>query len=380
MQELTHRERVQLAFDHQEPDRIPIDFLGNASLILDEAYHRLLKHLKLEGDFERYRFREGTTANYYDTRLLELFDIDFHRIFLPKTPKAKISFKDSNTVRGPWGVEWNKAGIYVNAISAPLRDLDIDGIMAFEWPKAQEMYHTEGLAERARQLYEETDYALVARNPLTWGFLDRGCNLRGMDQFMMDMVLNPEMAQIVIDHILEIHLEVYDLFLQAVGPYVLMVETGDDLGAQNNLLISPDLYRQFIKPAQTKMNALIKDRAPQARIFMHNDGALYDIIPDLIESGVEVLNPVQPSAKGMESEGLKQAFGDQVVFHGAIDQPAQEGSEEDIRAEVRKRIDALAPGGGYVLSTCNHILGAPPENVVAMFEEARTYGRYPIGG
>jgi uroporphyrinogen decarboxylase len=380
MQELTHRERVRMAFDHQEPDRVPIDFLGNASLILDEAYLRLLKHLELEGDIERYRFREGTTANYYDTRLLELFDIDFHRIFLPKKPAAKISFKESDTVRGPWGVEWQKAGIYVNAKSAPLRDLDIDGVKDFKWPKADEMYDTEGLADRAKKLYQETDYALVARNPVTWGFLDRGCNLRGMDQFMMDMVLDPEVVQLIIDHILEIHLEVYDLFLQAVGPYVLMVETGDDLGAQNNLLISPKLYRQFIKPAQTKLNALIKDRAPQARIFMHNDGALFDIIPDLIESGVEVLNPVQPSAKGMESERIKQSFGDQLIFHGAIDQPAQEGSEADIRAEVRKRIDALAPGGGYVLSTCNHILGAPAQNVVAMFEEARTYGRYPVGG
>jgi uroporphyrinogen decarboxylase len=380
MQKLTHRERVQLAFDHQEPDRVPIDLLGNASLILDEAYFRLLKHLEMEGDIERYRFREGTTANYYDTRLLELFDIDFHRIFLPKRPEAKITFKDGDTTRGPWGVVWNKSGIYVNPVSFPLRDLDIDGIAAFEWPQAQGLYHTEGLAEHARQLYEETEYALVARNPLTWGFLDRGCNLRGTDQFMMDMVLNPELAQMIIDRVLEIHLQVYDMFLQAVGPYVLMVETGDDLGAQNNLLISPKLYRQFIKPAQTKMNALIKDRAPHARIFMHNDGALYDIIPDLIESGVDVLNPVQPSAKGMESERLKQDFGDRLIFHGAVDQPAQEGSEEDIRAEVRKRIDALAPGGGYVLSTCNHILDAPPENVVAMFEEARTYGRYPIGG
>ena len=380
MQELTPRERVQLTFNHQEPDRVPFDLLGNASLILDEAYFRLLKHLQLEGDIERYRFREGTTANYYDTRLLELFDIDFRRIFLPKTPESNISFRDSNTARDLWGVEWLKSGIYVNPSSHPLRDMDIDSIITYKWPQAQELHHTEGLADHARQLYEEADYALVARNPLSLGFLDRGCNLRGMDQFMMDMVLNPELAQIIIDHILKIHMEVYDMFLQAVGPYVLMIETADDLGAQNNLLISPKLYRQFIKPAQTKMNALIKDRAPQAHIFMHNDGALYDIIPDLIESGVGVLNPVQPSAKGMDSERLKQDFGDRLIFHGAVDQPAQEGSEEDIRAEVRKRINALAPGGGYVLSTCNHILNAPPENVVAMFDEARTYGRYPIGG
>jgi uroporphyrinogen decarboxylase len=375
---LTHRERVSLAFEHQEADRIPIDLLGNASLIVDEAYFRLVKHLKLEDDIEKYRFRRGSTANFYDTRLLELFDIDFRRIFLPKRPAGRVEF-EGDTAKDAWGIVWKKTDIYVNPVEAPLKGLDLDGVDSYAWPEPEALYHTEALAEQARTLHEETDRALVARNPITWGFLDRACNLRSMEQFMMDMVLEPELAQRIMDGILDFHLKVYDMFLQAVGPYVLMVETGDDLGAQNNLLISPKLYRQFIKPAQTKLNNLIKDRAPQAKIFMHNDGAIYDIIPDLYESGVEVLNPVQPSAAGMESSRLKHDFGDTMIFHGGVDQPAQEGTQEDIRAEVRRRIDAFAPGGGYVLSTCNHILGAPPENIVVMFEEARAYGRYPIG-
>jgi uroporphyrinogen decarboxylase len=378
MIELTHRERVSLAFDGQEPDRIPIDFLGNASLVVDDAYYRLVKHLGLEGDLEKYRFRHGSTANFYDTRLLEIFDIDFRRIFLPKRAAGRVEFK-GDTAKDAWGIVWKKTGIYVNPLEAPLEDLDIDGVQAYDWPDPGALYHTQGLADQARRLHEGSDRALVARNPITWGFLDRACNLRGMQGFMMDMVLQPEVAHQIIDGILKIHLKVYDMFLQAVGPYVLMVETGDDLGAQNNLLISPKLYREFIKPAQTRLNQRIKDRAPQARIFMHNDGAIHDIIPDLIESGVEVLNPVQPSAKGMESDRLKRDFGDRLIFHGGVDQPAQEGSEADIRAEVRRRIDAFAPGGRYVLSTCNHVLGAPPENIVAMFEEARSYGRYPIG-
>jgi uroporphyrinogen decarboxylase len=378
MTELTHRERVALAFEHQEPDRIPIDFLGNASLIVDEAYFRLVEHLGLEDDLERYRFRHGSTANFYDTRLLDLFEIDFRRIFLPTRPAGRVEF-EGDTAKDAWGIVWKKTDIYVNPVEAPLKDLDLDGVAAYEWPDPKALYHTEGLADQARALHEESDRALVARNPITWGFLDRACNLRSMEQFMMDMVLEPELAQKIIDGILDFHLKVYDMFLQAVGPYVMMVETGDDLGAQENLLISPKLYRVFIKPAQTKLNALIKDRAPGAKIFMHNDGAIHDIIPDLHESGVEVLNPVQPSAAGMESDRLKREYGEWMIFHGAVDQPAQEGTEEDIRAEVQRRIDSLAPGGGYVLSTCNHILGAPPENVVAMFEEARTYGRYPTG-
>ena len=211
---------------------------------------------------------------------------------------------------------------------------------------------------------------------ITWGFLDRGCNLRGMENFMMDLALNPEIVHLLIEGTLKVYMKLYDMFLSAVGPYVQMVEYGDDLGAQNNLLISPKAYRTFIKPAQKKLFDLIKDRAPHAKIFMHCDGALRDLLPDLIEVGVDVLNPVQPSAKGMESPGLKRDFGDQLIFHGAVEQAPQQGSEEDIRAEVRQRIDALAPNGGYVLASCNVIVDPPVENIVAMFDEARTYGRY----
>jgi uroporphyrinogen decarboxylase len=164
------------------------------------------------------------------------------------------------------------------------------------------------------------------------------------------------------------------MFLDAVGPYVMVVETGDDIGAQNNLIISPRMYREFIKPAQKSVNELIREKAPNAKIFMHNDGAITKIIPDLMEIGVEILNPVQPSAAGMESEKLKKDFGDRLIFHGAVDQKPLEGTVQDVRAEVRRRIDSLASGGGYILSTCNHLIDVPCENVIAMFDEARAYG------
>lgn len=374
MAELTHRERVLLAFDHQEPDRVPIDLMGNASMILDETYFRLKEYLGIEGDIPPVR--TGTTANYYDPRILEAFDVDFRRIFLPTMPDDKYTYHADGTFTGPWGITWSRTGIYVNYVHGPLEGADLDAVAKYEWPDPKTLWHTEGLAEQARHLYETTDHALVARNPVTWGFLDRGSNLRGMEQWMVDLAINPEIAHLIIEGTLRVYLEIYDMFLQAVGPYVQMVEYGDDLGAQNNLLISPRAYREHIKPAQKKLFELIKDRAPGAKIFMHSDGALRKIIPDLIEAGVEVLNPVQPSAEGMESEGLKRDFGSQLIFHGGVDQKPQEGSEEDIRAEVRRRIDAFAPGGGYVLSTCNVIVRPPVENIVAMFDEARTYGRY----
>jgi uroporphyrinogen decarboxylase len=375
MSELTHRERVLLAFDHQEPDRVPIDFMGNASMVLDDTYFRLRDYLGITGDIEPVR--EGTTANYYDERILEKFDIDFRRVFLPTLPGI-YRYHADGTFTDPWGMVWQKSGIYVNCIHSPLADADIDQVADYAWPDPTQVWHTQGVQAKARHLYENTDYALVARNPVTWGFVDLGCRMRGMEQFLMDLVINPDIAQLIIARSLAIFMQVYDMFLQAVGPFVHVVETADDLGTQNSLLISPTTYRQLIKPAQEKLNGLIKDRAQQARIFMHNDGAITKIIPDLIEIGVEILNPIQPSAKGMESEQLKQEFGDQLIFHGAVDQKPQEGTEGDIRAEVRRRIDALGPGGGYVLSTSNVIVDPPLENIVALFDEAREYGRYPI--
>ena len=378
MAELTHRERVELALAHQEADRVPVDMLGNASCILDNAYFKLRDHLGLDDSIKP--FREGSTANYYDPRLLEIFDVDFHRVFLKTTPASGMKKNADGTETDIWGITWSKAGIYVNAETHPLKDMDIDGVANFTWPDPEQIWHTEGLAEEARYLYDHTDYSLVARNPVTPGFLDRGCVMRGMDQFMMDMALNQDIARLIIDKTLEIHLKMWEMFLDAVGPYVAMVETADDLGGQENPLISPRMYRKFIKPAQQKVNELIKERAPQAKIFMHNDGAIVKLIPDLIEAGVEVLNPVQPSAGGMDSAFLKETFGDQLVFHGAVDQKPVEGSEEDLRAEVRRRIDALAPGGGYILATSNVIVDPPTGNIPIIFEEARRYGRYPLRG
>lgn len=374
---ISKRERLELVLKHQEPDRVPVDFLGHSSLLLDEAYFRLKEYLGIRSDIQP--FRQGSTANYYDERILEYFDIDFRRVFLPVSPAGQMRYQDRDTFLDPWGILWLKHDAYVHPVKSPLEGLDLDGINKYIWPNPKEIWHTEGIADRARSLFDKSDYVVVARNPLTYGFLDRACRLRGIEQFMMDLVLEPEIVYTILEGITMVHLKVYEMFLLAAGRYVQIVETGDDLGGQRNLLISPATYRQWIKPAEIRLHQKIKELAPQAYIFRHTDGAVYDIIPDLIETGVDILNPVQPSANGMNSERLKADFGERLTFHGGVDQKPQEDSLEEIRLEVRRRIDAFAPGGGYILSTCNHIMAAPPENIVAMFDEARRYGKYPLG-
>jgi uroporphyrinogen decarboxylase len=374
MPSYTHRARVLRAFNHQEADRIPIDLMGNASMLLDSTYLRLRDHLGLA---PIPPVRSGTTANYYDERILELLDVDFRRIFLKKGPRNTTTVLEDGTFVDFWGIGSQQAGLWVHVTISPLHGATtVEEIEAYDWPKPEEVYSAEGLAEEARRLYEETDYALVARNPITYGFLDRACQIMEMPEFLMAMVQRPLVAEAILAHLVEIYKGIYGMFLDAVGPYVQMVEIGDDIGAQNNLLISPKMYRSFIKPAERALYSLIHEKAPHARLFRHTDGAIFDVIPDLIEVGVDVLNPVQTSAKGMDGARVKAAYGSQITFHGTVEGVEGDVSVDDVVREVKHRIDVFAPGGGYVLSSCNSMIDVKPENVLAMFEAAREYGRY----
>lgn len=379
MAQLTHRGRVAQVLAHQEPDRVPLDLMGHASLILDDMYFQLRDYLGIQGDIAP--FREGSTANYYDERILKRFDIDFRRLMLPTTPAAKMKYRPDGRFTDYWGITYAKEGPYVNVTDSPFRAAtSADDVDALPWPEAKVVYHTAGLRDKAREMYENSDYALIARNPLTAGFLDRGCQLRGMTEFLMDLLINPDLCHRMLDHLFRFFLEVFDLFLDAVGPYVNIVEFGDDLGAQSSLLISPAAYREFIKPRHKALFAFIKSKAPHVKIFLHTDGAIFNLIPDLIEVGVDILNPVQTSAKGMEPARLKETYGGKIVFHGAVESKATEGTLEDITNEVKRRIDQFGPGGDYILAPCNHIIQCPPANVVAMYETARAYGVYPLQG
>jgi len=155
-----------------------------------------------------------------------------------------------------------------------------------------------------------------------------------------------------------------------------MVEVSDDLGSQENLIISPEVYRQLIKPAQKELYQLIHEKAPNAAVFHHTDGAVFDIIPDLIEVGVNVLNPVQTSSKGMESSKIKQAYGGDIVFHGTIESINNRASKDAVIDEVKSRVESLSSGGGFIVAPCNHMMDVDPETIIAMYETAKSYGRY----
>lgn len=365
----THRERVLAAFRHEQPDRVPMDLMGNASMLLDEPYLLLRDHLGLS---PIPPVRAGQPASYYDERILEHFDIDFRRVFLPVHPQVDVVHHADGSFTDPWKIRYVREGPFVNSVENPLAGIStLAELEEYRWPRPQEMFATEGLRDTAKRLCEETDYAIVARNPLTQGFLDRACYLMGMGDFFVTIRLYPDLAQAIFDGILEVYEGVYAMFLEAVGPYVQMVETADDLGTSGSLMVSPKMYRQHIKPAEAALSRAIRERAPDAWIFRHCDGSVAPLLDDFIETGTDILNPVQTSLPGMDAAELKQQFGERLVFHGGVE--GYEATRDAVVEEVRRLIDAFAPGGGYVFASCNHIIEAPPENVVAMFETARDY-------
>jgi uroporphyrinogen decarboxylase len=187
-------------------------------------------------------------------------------------------------------------------------------------------------------------------------------------------------AEVLLDKLLWLYKEMWTQYLKEIGPYVKLVYFTDDIGSQNGMLISPDLFRSVLKPRLRELIDHIKGLA-EVRFMYHTDGSVVPVIDDLIEMGVDILDPIQTSAMGMDTQAMKETYGDRLCFHGAIDvqQMLPFSTPEEVRYDVAKRIYDLGRGGGYILSTC-HNIGAdvPPENILAMFDAAQEYGHYPL--
>jgi len=374
---LEHRERVMLALEHKEADRIPIDLGSVGGLMVDSVYFKVKDLLGIKTDIKPYR--HGSTANYYDERVLEALDIDFRHIWFSSPDKPKSVKNPDGTATDDWGITWSEYGSYPKIF--PLQKASYEDLGKYQFPTPGKDWDVEDLKNRAEHLSKNTDYAIVAKEVVSGGgILERSYYLRGVEELFSDMYLNEKFAMELIGRVAEVEMAYWDIFLDAVGPHVDIVQRASDLGTQLSLIISPEHYRKFLKPFEKKIFDFIKSKAPKAKIWFHSCGAVSEIIEDFIDIGVDILNPVQPLAAGMDSFELKKRFGKRISFHGGIDlQKAMIGSTDDVKEEVEKRIRAFAVGGGYIMASSNHIQDdTPPENVVFLFEHAKKFGRYPI--
>jgi len=380
---MTPRERVRAALHHQEPDRVPVDLAQAAGDgIVVGAYRNLLHYLGL-GDRPIQVSSTFTQSVTVDEDVLRRFHVDFRGVEIGGPDGWKDIILPDDSYQDEWGVVRRRPpdGLYYDLVGSPLAEIDtISGLDTYHWPDPYNPGRFRGLREKAKRLRDETDYAIVLNVNCT--FFLRCAELRGWENFYADLAGNKEFICTLMDRYLDWRLAVAERALEEAGEYADVVMcTSDDLAGSNELLISPKMYRELIKPRQQRTFDFFKARTDAVRLY-HNDGAIYPLINDFIEIGVEALNPIQVSAAGMgDTKKLKAEFGDKLCFWGAIDthHVLPHGSTEEVRQEVKRRIQDLGPGGGYVVCSVHNIQSdVPPENIVAMFDAVQEFGWYPL--
>jgi len=383
---LSPRERVALVLNHQEADRVPIDLNGWATYFTEGAYRSLTRHLGID---EEPVISDWFLVSSVNEKILTDFGVDFRRVALGAPAGFQKKIQPEGTWIDEWGISNRKVGhyssrlghtVYYNEmICPPLAQASIDDLETYPWPDPEDPGRYHGLREHTESLFQNTQYSLVA-SAIGMGLFEQALFLRGLENFLADLLVNQAFALRLVEKILKFQTAVLSRYLDIVGPYVQMVETSDDYGSQNGPLISPALYRELLQPAHRKLLDTIKSRT-RAKIYLHSCGSIAALLDDLINAGVDVINPVQPQARDMDSLQLKQRFGSRVVFHGGVDEQRvlPYGTVREVEQEVRRRLQAFAPGGGYILAPAHNLQDdVPPENVVAMYEAAQRYGRYPL--
>lgn len=370
------RERVLTALQHQKTDHIPTALGGGPYGLVDDLYLRLIEHLQLGEPVTP--FRSGHNISYMDDRLLERLGVDFRYCWPGLLPNSPVHpGEDEDTFYDSYGQVWKRAKPYYYTGEGILKDaLDVREIeQRIRWPDLTDPRWTRGVAERARFLRENTDYFVVMRMVASHGPFQTACDLRGVENFLRDLALNPEFATTLLNRVTEAIEGLLRLAMQAGGKWFDMVELpGDDYAGNTNTLISPAMFRRFIKPCLRRFIQAIKEFNPETRVMLHSDGAITKLIPDIIDLGVDVLHPLEP-LPATDIPAIKASFGERVTFLGGIDiSRAMRGSTADVVAEVQHRIQQLGPGGGYILAPSNHLQAdVPPENVVTLFQAAREF-------
>lgn len=378
---LSHRERVQIALNHQEPDRVPID-LGSTgcSTLTVGAYRKLRAHLGLAAKEPLVISRAAQIVAPHE-EVMCFLDVDLRGIYYrpPRVDKTK-ELGDGRIIN-EWGLTLHKpeSSLYYDLVESPLKEATIGDLKGYEWPDPLDPGRFEGLEEEAEQLYRNTDYALVGPGCET-GLFEDAWQLRGFENFLADLILNPDFVQALLRRVLDIRKAMMGRYLELVGKYLDVVYIADDVTMHTGPFMSPDIYRRLIKPHQKELFQFTKERT-EAKLFYHCCGNVVPLLEDFIEMGVDVINPVQVSAREMDTKLLKERFGDRVSFWGAIDTQhvLPHASTKEVREEVRRRVFDLAPGGGYILAPVHNVQpDVPPDNLCAMYEEALRVGQYPL--
>jgi uroporphyrinogen decarboxylase len=403
---MTSRERIRAVLDGKAPDRVPIDCGGtDVTGLHGMAYNAVKAHLGIDG---------GTTQLFHvymqlasvQQSMRERFSADVVRLsFEPKRWKPS-TLPDGSACDVPEG--WNTETLPdgSEALMGPDGKPLIKRLPNAAWfsptgpicpfiqtPEDISNYTPllkmldrspwldqtiDDLAARAKQIRDETDYAIAG---VFGGHIFAQAQLiRGMDNFMCDLAMNETLACALMDTLAESHVEEFERYIAALGPYLDIVVVNDDLGTQQGPQLSRQMFRDLVKPYLGKLYGFMKSKMTDAKLFLHSCGSVYDFIGDFIEMGVDILNPVQVSAANMDSKKLSAEFGKDIIFWGGgcdTQTVLPRGSVNEVRDEVKRRIDDFAPGRGFVFTQVHNVQpGVPPENIVAMYDAALEFGAH----
>ncbi len=386
---MNSRERILTTLRHEEPDQVPFDLAGSTwTGISNGAYQKLLLHLKLDQEKPEWADVVQQIVVPSET-ILEMFEVDT-RGLMPLTSHNWDVYDKLTDAGDNWEYfdEWNfthhfpkQNGNWFSLVKFPMEYLEnptIQDIEQFNWPFAADKRRIKGLKEKALKYKEQGKMVII--KGLCAGVFEMHQRVRGMINSLMEPFVYPEFSDKLAGKIADIKIEFWEMALDELADVVDIIAEGDDYGTQESQLIGPEHFREFYKPHVKRIIDAIKHKAPDSGIMFHSCGNVRPVIPDFIEMGIDILNPVHITAAGMEPVQLKKDFGKDIVFWGGgVDTQGvlPSGSPDQVADNVKRNMDALAPGGGYVFTTVHNIQSdVPPENIMAMWKAYNKIKQY----
>ena len=352
---MNSKDRVMLAINHIKPDRVPVDFWCENSV-----KKSLMDFLKLDNEDE----------------LLTKFKIDIRNVY-PKYVGPKLKTFNDGSYEDFWGVirkpVKNPYGVHYEVSYYPLNeDLTLKKIEQYKWPKA-EWFDYDSLHE---QLNKYKDFAICVGKMGTecQTFFIQTWYLRGLNEILMDMIINPDAVDLMISKILDFRKEHLKEILKVLKGRAAWVQLADDYGMQKGLFFSLEFWKRYFKNPIKEIAEIIHNHG--IKVFLHSCGSVRELIPEFIAAGIDILNPIQVMAKSMDPVEIKKEYGEKICMHGTMDTQKilNFGSEEDIIKEVNKKIDRLSDGGGFILSTTHTIEpDIPIKNIIAMYKAVHNF-------
>ena len=391
-----YRKEFNKILRHEEGKHFLLDCGGDQASISIFAYRQVLEKLGVRRPPKINSFVQLSAVP--EEEFLRAYDIGFRWLYPRPSKQMKLMMDlHSDTFRidvtreieqgyvsggignvfvDEWGVKWKRSAFYFEQIGHPLAGKSFDEIKSYTFPDPADPLRVEGLMAELEAYRKENASYIVPLSQSYGGILETALWLRGYEDFYLDIGSDSRECAYLLDAIKEYFIEWNRRYLSAVKGEADIIAIGDDYGMQDRMLLSPEMWRTHIKTRYGELIEGIKSAYPTVKVFHHSCGSVFPIIEDLIDIGVDILNPIQPTAKDMEPQKLKERFGERITFHGGVDVQTllPFGSPHDIRKEVTRRLDVLSEKGGYIIAPSHNIqAGTPVENIFAFYDSVKEY-------